>query len=175
VPCRDCCRITTNLWREPSRRCGRRPGYVTTMAGGVGPGGRKWDHRHRPKCRPAVFHSNSRVFRACCRVDRSSVVYLRPAGGVLCRIAERALVKVGCASPANVEHDHPNCAADGGNLPGCPRSTPQMLIIPQLASYYRWRPPPQWATFAVSNSSEICHIDKHQVVLVFFTMTPVET
>src|SRR5262249_1538772 len=74
LPCPDCCRMTTNLWHEPSRRCRRRPGYVTTMAGGVGPGGRKWHHRDRPECRPAFFHANSRVFRACRRVDCSSVV-----------------------------------------------------------------------------------------------------
>src|SRR5262245_12358793 len=44
VPYRDCCRITTNFWHESSRRCRRRPGYVATIAGGLGPGGRKW-HR----------------------------------------------------------------------------------------------------------------------------------
>src|SRR5262245_63024021 len=44
--------------------------------------------------------------------ERAVLLILANAIGVFCRIAERALVEVGCAAAADVEHDQPNGAAD---------------------------------------------------------------
>ena len=46
--------------------------------------------------------------------ERAVLLVLANAVAVLRGIAERALVEIGRASTADIKHDQPNCAADGG-------------------------------------------------------------